>query len=498
MIKKAVFLAIFLVVLSLGSAFANEIDGLISGSQNLSTTPPEQVYVNPGGLGDALLYGYYNVRNGYETFFGVTNTDTVNGARVRIRFREAATLQLKKQNDCDNGSQEILDFDICLSPRDMWSGVIATDAAGVGTLFGLDTDTYVQVANPTGTWATDNLIFPTAFPNGQEFKFGSGNLGITADQTREGYFEIIGERKLHSPHPTDASYLPCKQQPGQSSGPNCSCGTMLDMDPVHVQTDSISWVDNVLMGQAYIVNTGTTVMFGYVATALADFATPPQGKLDLTPSPLFTANRPNLRDDSESGTIVPVNYALTKSIVYSIMDLDPKIAGKGGLIVTFPTKWATHLDDTATDGTCLKSPSDIFDDTSVLISEYNDQEVSPTVVCAFSPCTTSGNNLPDEVNFVDLDGSGIFTSDGLVSLAVAGNFTNFTLGWISIDLVNNGLSSPPSPSHETFCSTSLCLGRGAAQISHGLPAIGYQVETFGLGKFSSLIPLQYSTETNLD
>jgi len=121
MIKKAVLLAILFVALSFGSAFALEIDSLISGNpatnNNDVNASPARVFVNSGGLGDALLYGYYNVRGGNETFFAVTNTDKTYGARVRIRFREAATLtMLDRPLDCSNGSQEILDFDICPAP----------------------------------------------------------------------------------------------------------------------------------------------------------------------------------------------------------------------------------------------------------------------------------------------------------------------------------------------------------------------------------------------
>jgi len=496
MIKKAVLLAILLVALSFGSAFALEIDSLISGNpatnNNDVNASPARVFVNPGGLGDALLYGYYNVRGGNETFFAVTNTDKTYGARVRIRFREAATLtMLDRPLDCSNGSQEILDFDICLSPGDMWSGFIATDSNGVGTLHGLDTDTYVQVANPTGSWATDNLIFPTAFPTGQEFKFGTSVEGLTAEQTREGYFEIIAENRLHSPHSANSiSYEACKQnQPSGSTLPDCTCGTMVDYT---VNDGVVADVDNVLMGQAYIVNPPTTQTFGYVATALADFA-----DTSIRPSPLFTANRPNLRDYSESTTIDPVNYALTKAQIITITDLDPTINAKSGMIVTFPTKWATHHDAVVA-GKCPANSDDIFDDTSVLFTEFDDKEDTPTLVCKFSPCTVPGTDIPSEVNYVDFDNSGIFTSDGLVPIAVAGNFSSFTLGWVTIDFTTN-VNNNVSPTHETTCTATNCLGSGSVPRStHGWPVIGYQVETFGGSTFSAMLPVQYTTHIVLD
>ena len=452
MIKKVVVLAVVLVALTLGSAFAF---GPIGDS--LWTGDATNVYVNPGGTGDVLLYGYYNVRGPWQTLFSVTNTDSENGARVRLRFREAATLTGSNISGCSNGSQEVLDFDICLSKNDVWSGRIINSDAGA-LLKSDDNDTAVQVcegANCIGTFAEE-------FPNGQVFKSGSSNLDITADQTKEGYFEVIAEQSM-------------SENCGGTDEPDCTCGDLIDEG---------GDVANVLMGHTYIVNLSDTTTFAYAATALADFASG-----NITPSPLFGGNNPNLALDSETGTIVPVNYALTKSNLYSIYDLESNIGAKADLIVTFPTKWATH-DENVTGVTGCEdiNTDDIFDDPSVLVKIFDDAENAPEESCQFSPCTPGETTLPNEVNVVDLNGSHIFTSDVIVSLS-----TGFQFGWINIDLVNNGLQNGPNPIHET------CINEfGFLFCSEGLPAIGYAVEKFAGGKFSGLIPLQYGWEVFQD
>lgn len=367
MIKKAVVLTVVLVALTLGSAFAYQIDSLGSGVE--PSAPPTNVFVNPGGTGDVLLYGYYNVRDNNRTYLSVTNTDSTYGARVRIRFREAATLTGANIPGCKNGSQEILDFDICLSRNDVWSGRIVDSAAGA-TLQSADDDTAVQVCEGSNCIGT----FAAMFPAGQAFKSGSNNLNITVDQTREGYFEIIAEDQLI-------------EDCGGAQQPDCTCGDLLDTG---------GDVENVLMGHAYIINLSDTSTFAYAATALGDFASG-----DITPSPLFGGNNPNLRDDSEDGTIDPVNYALTKANLYSIYDIESNLGGKADLIVTFPTKWATHDESVSSIPACVGiNRSDIFDDTSVLVQIFDDAENAPEETCQFSPCTPGETKLPDRKSVV--------------------------------------------------------------------------------------------------
>jgi hypothetical protein len=234
------------------------------------------------------------------------------------------------------------------------------------------------------------------------------------------------------------------------------------------------------MGHAYTVDLSSGATFSYAATALGNLASG-----DLR-SPI-NSNRPNFRDDNETGVsdITPVNYALTKASLSAIYDIEAGIGGKSDLIVTFPTKWATHIDTwDSTDKKCLSTPSDIFDDTSVKITIWDDAEHAPTQTCQFSPCVSPVPvELPDEINLVDINSSGIFTSDVVVPVATA-----FDFGWINIDLVTNGSATTPvSPDHLTE------FPAGSGNITRGLPVIGYALETFGGAKFSGLIPLQYNT-----
>jgi hypothetical protein len=91
--RSSIVLAVALVLFAFGVASAGQIDGLRSNNGPL--LPSGAVYVNPGGTGDTLLYNYYNARNNMTTYFTVVNTDTASGARVRLRFNEAADIAEK-------------------------------------------------------------------------------------------------------------------------------------------------------------------------------------------------------------------------------------------------------------------------------------------------------------------------------------------------------------------------------------------------------------------
>ena len=81
----------------------------------------EAVMVNPNGLGQVLIYPYYTVRNGYNvagvsaapfnTLLSIVNTTTSTKA-VKVRFREG------------KASKEVLDFNVFLSPYDMWTAAV--------------------------------------------------------------------------------------------------------------------------------------------------------------------------------------------------------------------------------------------------------------------------------------------------------------------------------------------------------------------------------------
>src|SRR5579862_6023370 len=110
----------------------------------------QAVHINQDGLGQALVYPYYTVRNSpsgnaYVTALSVVNT-TASAKAVKVRFLEG------------KNSREVLDFNLFLSQYDVWTAGIVQSGVGAG-VFTLDHScTTPAVSRSSST--------PTLFRNG--------------------------------------------------------------------------------------------------------------------------------------------------------------------------------------------------------------------------------------------------------------------------------------------------------------------------------------------
>ena len=138
----------------------------------LSLVPSAQaVSVAKNNLGQALIFPYYTVRGGWTTLFGVTNTSNQVVA-VKVRFREAYN------------SRDVFDFNIILSPYDLWTAWV-TDSPN-GPVIRTE-DTSCTVGNIVGTGATG-----VTFPAPVSYVGSAADGGpTTVDRMREGYVEMI-------------------------------------------------------------------------------------------------------------------------------------------------------------------------------------------------------------------------------------------------------------------------------------------------------------------
>jgi hypothetical protein len=152
----------------------------LAGVAGIASTA-QAVNLNPDGLGEVLIYPYYTTKDGNQTLLSVVNT-TDDAKAVKIRFLEAYN------------SREVLDFNIYLSPWDVWVGAIA-DSGAFGAEPGVP---HLAVPDTTCT-------VPYLYGMGME-EFGMGLqpfllYAYTGDnedggptdiaRSAEGYFEII-------------------------------------------------------------------------------------------------------------------------------------------------------------------------------------------------------------------------------------------------------------------------------------------------------------------
>lgn len=133
----------------------------------------QAVHVNPDGLGQVLIYPFYTVEGGSDTYVSVTNTTSATKA-VKVRFLEAMN------------SQEVLDFNLYLSPKDIWTAVITDNPDGDGAIM-RTTDTSCTVP-----------AIPAAGVPFRETQYQADSVN-GVDRTREGYAELIEMGEIVDP-----------------------------------------------------------------------------------------------------------------------------------------------------------------------------------------------------------------------------------------------------------------------------------------------------------
>jgi hypothetical protein len=137
----------------------------------------EAVYMSPNRTGQVLVYPYYTVQsaegNSWNTYLSVVNTTSIAKA-VKVRILEGKT------------SAEVLDFNLFLSPNDVWTAaLVPSDATATAPGRIITTDTScTRPAIPAAGVQFRNFQYSVA---------GSDDAlpGTGLERTREGYVEIL-------------------------------------------------------------------------------------------------------------------------------------------------------------------------------------------------------------------------------------------------------------------------------------------------------------------
>ncbi len=125
--------------------------------------------LSAGGVGTALITPYFTAQGGNATVISLVNVDPTNGKAVKVRFRGGSN------------SDDILDFQVYMSPNDVWNGMVSKNAS-------------TGIAEFT---TTDKSCTLPAFTSGVAQPFVTARLPSystateLANGTSEGYVEIF-------------------------------------------------------------------------------------------------------------------------------------------------------------------------------------------------------------------------------------------------------------------------------------------------------------------
>lgn len=354
------------------------------------------VELAPAGKGDLLIAPFFMTAGGWQTDLKVINTNTTDSVVAKVVFH------------APDNSAEILDFLIFLSPGDVWTGKVVTNADGsVGVSSDDDSSITTTTMGNNCPAATGTAGFD---PTRAKFTVPVGTGYVTIFETR-----MI--RGLGAAPVAKSAIL-------ASYSASCSAGTAF----------GAADTDNVLTGSVTLRNpTSQGDELSLPMTALANYdnlAYHTVGALTSFANNAALSSKAQVEDAIwASDFVVPYNNA----------------AGQYTFgIVTFPTKETYN-------GSAFTQYSAFGVGTGSPMVSYavrDEQEnVLGTVGCSFSPCTPGSTlRLPNEVNLVSIATGGSISSS-TNSLVYTQTYTK---GWVNAAIQSEASDTRSNANYNNF------------------------------------------------
>ena len=252
------------------------------------------VHIDPTGLGQVLIYPYYTVNKGNSTLVSVVNSTDQTKA-VKVRFLEG------------RNSEDVLDFNLYLSPFDVWTGAIVSDgpegatpsSAPAARLFTSDSSCTVPA-------------IPAAGVSFKNFQYAVGDVKATGpwvlSRTREGHLEIIEMGVLTA----GGSFANAAAHSAQGVPANCAL-----LGSAWSTTGTGTWLTNAsaqieppsggLSGGAEIVNPGNGTNISYNADAIDGFFVSSRANLHTEPGSVLPSLAQAQSNDAGDATAIVFN-----------------------------------------------------------------------------------------------------------------------------------------------------------------------------------------------
>lgn len=325
-------------------AVATAVSG---GAMMAMTAPAHAMNVSQNNLGEVLLFPYYTVKNGFDTLFTVTNTSNKT-AVIKIRWREALN------------SREVRDFNVVLSPYDMWTGVVTSNADNTGALIRTFDKTCTSPVLPAGPNGSREVAFTNALFSG---KYADGATE-SVDRVREGYFEVflMGESTRSTSTSTNVLEYNAKHVNGVPR--DCAKVDAEFLDVANKINPYMLAPTNILKGHTTFINVANGKGIDVEPTAIEDFSStpnnvaPPGNELpSLADGDAFsTANR--IWNGVVESTVHPQSYDAVSALLRAGAVVNEYTTGSnvsGSWVMTFPTKHH-YVDAYDSNGSIANSP----------------------------------------------------------------------------------------------------------------------------------------------
>jgi hypothetical protein len=415
------------------------------------------VYVNQDGLGQALVYPYYTVRGGNVTLVSVVNT-TTQAKAVKVRFLEG------------KNSVEVLDFNLFLSAKDVWTGAILPTAAGAAIYTGDRSCTNPRI--PAGGVEFRNTLF-----------LNDAAALQSLDRTREGYVEMLEMATI-----PNATALGVAVTHSAGTAP---CTVARINDAGFTTATGLAAPSGGLFGNGTILNPLGGMSTGYDATAFDGWSNRPFLTSSGSLFPNLASGSSKVSVVNNNGAVYIANWAnpidaVSATIMHSSVYGEYAYTKDGVIgtdwVVTMPTKnqyvSATFV-VTPFQSPYSTSLGQSCDDVS--LQAYDREEVTSLTPDDFSPRPPSGrNSLCYEANVIAFGGPSALSSTNIATIPNPiqnGGGDVLTAGkeggWLELGFTATTAQYGTPSGSITTTSTGVAVTTTGPQTYFGLPTIGF-------------------------
>jgi hypothetical protein len=444
------------------------------------TTTADAVNVNPNGLGQVLIYPYYTVNsdsagNAFNSLLSVVNT-TTSAKAIKVRFLEG------------KNSREVLDFNVFLSKKDVWTAAIIPAPVVTGGSGGAQVVSFDKSCTiPDNSLLAAGVNFVNfAYTGSQDDKGGSG-----LDRTREGYVEIIEMA-------TFPTYSCTSIQVTHVGGVPFDCAGLSDSGASADQRSASGG----LFGGMSLINVGNGRDVTEDAIALQRFNRgplyTPAGSIlpnlaDVAPKISVTfAAEGNFPSDlgvyaskwptPQYNPVDAVSATLMHDAVMNEYVLDPSTKSGTDWVVTFPTK---RFYVNVGTGSAPKLFQRNFNDGAgacddIALNIYDREERTTSSPVTFSPPPpTPTSSICWEANVITFNNSNVLASFNTSNINTA-----FQNGWLRLGFATSTSSTFHTLGNQSGTTHTWGVSgfsTGITKTYLGLPVVGFAVQNFQNG-----------------
>ena len=117
-----------------------------AGETRAGVVPAQFLTAAQNGMGHINIIPYYTSQAGFYSTINIVNTDTLNGKALKVRFRSAIN------------SDDVFDFQVLMSPGDMWTAAVTEGARALSYWVGYHLDLAEKHPDANVRQAADDLV----------------------------------------------------------------------------------------------------------------------------------------------------------------------------------------------------------------------------------------------------------------------------------------------------------------------------------------------------